>query len=320
MKSIFKFSILLALATVLSAQNKIDQTTIDRTTTTPPKSVTSSGGGSGNIATSDSGAQRPIFLNTKLLSAFAGYDGKITYRSNPLTLPGDMKQAKTGIWQNSFFGGASLSPIDTDIAVLTPFFGGGWTTSDYLNDNLSTLNDTATSAYGLLMIQHESGWGFRGGLSYANVRNNDTESEDYSEFYPNIGAMTTYALNSDILAIIDFSWGYHLSKSDSLLGGNTQSLNNWDAALSYSLRLNYWDFVITPNYRLGYKKFTEDQTVNEGRKDVMHTLSSKLDYLVTDNFKLSANTSYSRRNSSGGAGTDYKNFDAGATISINVTF
>ena len=320
MKSIFKLSILLASAAILSAQNKIDQTTIDRTTTTPPKSVTSSGGGSGNVAATDSGAQRPIFLNTKLLSAFAGYDGKITYRSNPLTLPGDMKQAKTGIWHNSFFGGASLSPIDTDIAVVTPFFGGGWTMSDYLNDNLSTLNDYATSAYGLLMIQHESGWGFRGGVSYANVRNNDTDSEDYSEFYPNIGAMTTYALNADTLAIIDFSWGYHLSKSDSLLGGNTQSLNNWDAALSYSLRHSYGDFVITPNYRLGYKRFTEDGTVNDGRKDVMHTLSIKVDYPVADNLKLSANTSYSRRNSSGGAGTDYKNFDAGATVSINISF
>jgi len=320
MKSIFKLSILLAPAAILSAQNKIDQTTIDRTTTTPPKSVTSNAGGSGNVAASDSGAQRPIFLNTKLLSAFAGYDGKITYRSNPLTLPGDMKQAKTGIWQNSFFGGASLSPIDTDIAVVTPFFGGGWTMSDYLNDNLSTLNDYATSAYGLLMIQHESGWGFRGGVSYANVRNNDTDSEDYSEFYPNIGAMTTYALNADTLAIIDFSWGYHLSKSDSLLGGNTQSLNNWDAAFSYSLRHSYGDFVITPNYRLGYKRFTEDGTVNDGRKDVMHTLSIKVDYPVADNLKLSANTSYSRRNSSGGAGTDYKNFDAGATVSINISF
>jgi hypothetical protein len=320
MKSIFKLSILLASAAILSAQNKIDQTTIDRTTTTPPKSVTSSGDGSGNVAATDSGAQRPIFLNTKLLSAFAGYDGKITYRSNPLTLPGDMKQAKTGIWQNSFFGGASLSPIDTDIAVVTPFFGGGWTMSDYLNDNLSTLNDYATSAYGLLMIQHESGWGFRGGVSYANVRNNDTDSEDYSEFYPNIGAMTTYALNPDTLAIIDFSWGYHLSKSDSLLGGNTQSLNNWDAAFSYSLRHSYGDFVITPNYRLGYKRFTEDGTVNDGRKDVMHTLSIKVDYPVADNLKLSANTSYSRRNSSGGAGTDYKNFDAGATVSINISF
>jgi hypothetical protein len=320
MKSIFKLSILLASAAILSAQNKIDQTTIDRTTTTPPKSVISSKGGSGNVAATDSGAQRPIFLNTKLLSAFAGYDGKITFRSNPLTLPGDMKQAKTGILQNSFFGGASLSPIDTDVAVITPFFGGGWTMSDYLNDNLSTLNDYATNAYGLLMIQHESGWGFRGGVSYANVRNNDTESEDYSEFYPNIGAITTYSINPDTLAIIDFSWGYHLSKSDSLLGSNTQSLNNWDAALSYSLRHSYGDFVITPNYRLGYKRFTEDGTINDGRKDVMHTLSAKVDYPVADNLKLSANTSYSRRDSSGGAGTDYENFDAGATISINVSF
>ena len=52
----------------------------------------------------------------------------------------------------------------------------------------------------------------------------------------------------------------------------------------------------------------------------MHTLSIRADYPIADNLKLSANTSYSRRNSSGGAGTDYKNFDAGATISLNVNF
>ena len=98
-------------------KTKIDQTTIDRTTTTPPQSLSSGAGPNAGVSASDSGAQRPVFLNTNLLTAFAGFGGTITYRSNPLTLPGDMKQAKTGIWQNSFSGGASLSPIDTDVAV-----------------------------------------------------------------------------------------------------------------------------------------------------------------------------------------------------------
>jgi hypothetical protein len=75
---------------------------------------------SNGVGASDTGAQRPIFLNTEQISAFAGFDTKVLYRSNPLTLSGDLTQTKTGIWQNSFYGGASLSPIDTDTASLDP--------------------------------------------------------------------------------------------------------------------------------------------------------------------------------------------------------
>jgi len=317
MKFVTSFFLSLLLAMFAFGQ-KIDQTTRSFDGA-PPSSVSSKNTNNGQgIGASDTGAQRPVFLDTDQISAFAGFDTKVTYRSNPLTLSGDLTQTKTGIWQNSFFGGASLSPIDTDSAVVTPVFGGSWTMSDYLNDNLSSLNDYATSAYALLMVQHETGIGFRGGVSYANVRNNDSDTEDYSEFYPNIGAMKTYGLGPDTLAIVDISGGFHLTNSDSLLGSNTESLNNWDASLSYSLRHLYQDFVITPGYRIGYKRFTEDNTVNDGRKDVTHTLSIKVDYPIIDNVKLSASSSYTRRNSN--ISSDYKSLDAGANIGINVSF
>jgi hypothetical protein len=296
---------------------KIDQTTRDFNGA-PPSSVSSKSSGSRGISASDTGAQRPVFLKTEQISAFAGFDTKVTYRSNPLTLTGDLTQAKTGIWQNTFFGGASLSPIDTDTSVVTPVFGGSWTMSDYLNENLSSLNDYATSAYALLMVQHETGIGFRGGVSYSNVRNNDTDTEDYSEFYPNIGAMKTYGLGPDTLAIIDLSGGFHLTQSDSLLGSSKKALNNWDAALSYNLRHLYYDFVITPGYRLGYKKFTEGNTINDGRKDVTHTLSVKIDYPIIENVNLSVASSYTKRNSN--LSSDYKSLDAGANIGINYKF
>jgi len=314
------------LSFILNAQNvnerkpEVYQDAVNRVGTTPPNNVSGKqDNNSGSTTASDAGAQRPVFLKTDALSLFAGYDAKITYRSNPLTLDGDLKQAKTGIWQNSFYGGGSLNPIDTSIAVVTPYFGGSWTMSDYLNDNLSSLNDYASSAYGLLMIQHESGVGLRGGVSYANVRNNDTDSEDYSEFYPNIGAMKTYSIDADTIAIVDVSGGFHLTKADPLLGSNTQTLNSWDAAFSYGIRHNYWKLVISPNYRLTYKKYTEGGTINDGRKDVSHTLSIKIELPIIENATIGVNTAYTRRNSSGG-GNDYKSLDAGAIIGINVRF
>ena len=312
-------TIILSTSIVLSTfAQKIDQTTRNFDGAPPSSLSSSESSNTPKIGASDAGAQRPIFLSSEQISAFAGFDSKVTYRSNPLTLSGDLTKNKTGIWNNSFFGGASLSPIDLDSAVVTPVFGGSWTMSDYLNDNLSALNDYATSAYALLMIQHETGIGFRGGLSYANVRNNDTDTEDYSEFYPNIGAMKTYGLGPDTIAIIDISGGYHFTKSDSLIGSNKQTLNNWDANLAYNIRHLYHDFVITPGYRLGFKSFTEGNTINDGREDVTHTLSVKVDYPIIDNVNLSANTSYTRRNSN--VSNDYKSFDAGANIGINVKF
>ena len=78
--------ITLSTSIALSAfAQKLDQTTRDFDGA-PPSSV-SSGKSSDNdsIGASDTGAQRPIFLNTEQISAFAGFDTKVTYRSNPLT-------------------------------------------------------------------------------------------------------------------------------------------------------------------------------------------------------------------------------------------
>jgi len=43
-------------------------------------------GGSKDLSESDTGAQRPILLKTKGISAFFGYDSKYYYQSNPLRL------------------------------------------------------------------------------------------------------------------------------------------------------------------------------------------------------------------------------------------
>ena len=69
---------------------------------------------------------------------------------------------------------------------------------------------------------------------------------------------------------------------------------------------------------MGYKKFTEGNTINDGRKDVTHTLSVKVDYPIIENVNLSAASSYTKRNSN--LSSDYKSIDAGANIGINFKF
>ena len=323
---LFKTLTLTCLSTSFALAQNVNQDQTTRNFDKAPPATVSSGNSNsnGNVGASDTGAQRPIFLNTEQISAFAGFDTKYFLRTNPTTKSGTSKYAPSYVWQNSFYGGASLSPIDTDTAVLTPIFGGSWTMTDYLRPpdkkgDLSDLNDYATSAYALLMIQHESGIGFRAGVSYASVRNNKTDTEDYSEFYPNVGAMKTYGLGPDTLAIVDISGGLHLSESaGSFFVPDTDTLDNWDASLSLSIRHQFLDFIITPNYRMGYKKFIN--SINDGRKDVSHAVSLKVDYQIIENVNLTADTSYSRRNSSVESYDDYKNVEGGAKIGINYKF
>jgi hypothetical protein len=317
---------------------QVDQTAIDRPTG-PPEGTVGGGTQSGNGGkASDAGAQRPISVQLGGLSVFAGYDTKIVYRYNPQQMSPDLldgltsgikQQDKSGIWQNTVSAGASAMPIDTDTLVITPLAGISWTASDYLNEKLSKpLNDYATTAYSLLMIQHESGWGFRAGTSYTNVRNNNNDSEDYREFYPNLGAMKTFSLGSDTLGILDVSGGFHITKASSsdLLyrgihgTGNYEQLNNRDFTVSYTIRHNFHDFVISPCYRFSYKKFTEDDTTNSGRWDIMNILSLKADYALHENIDLSTSYSYSRRNSSNENADDMKTYDLGFNIGFNVRF
>jgi len=66
--NIIKLAAIFAAApSIIFAQ--VDSTTIERNNQ-PPSSVTSSDGSNANVETTDSGAQRPIFLKTENISAW----------------------------------------------------------------------------------------------------------------------------------------------------------------------------------------------------------------------------------------------------------
>ena len=117
--------------------------------------------------------------------------------------------------QIRFHGSAGLGVYDMDTSVVTPFIGASWSMTDftYKNDNevvkdLSTLNFNTTTAYLLFLVQHESGWAFRGGL-YANDRSTETDTEEYSEIFPSVGVTKAYSISDNALGILDASFGAH---------------------------------------------------------------------------------------------------------------
>lgn len=299
-------------------QNRSDST--ERPQPAPLSASSDNNSGSSNVSASDTGAQRPISLKKKGISSYFGYDSKYFYRSNPLATASAMKQP-TGMWTNTFYGGAGLGVYDMDSAVITPYIGGSWTTNEYVEGELEQFNYNSTSAYVLLLAQYGNGWSTRIGLSYANDRSTDNDTEDYRDYSPNIGVMKAYSLNDSTTAIFDASIASHDTDSLVIAGMNPGKLDNLELAASYGLRHLYGDFTVSPKYKLIYKSY--DTGLNDGRDDLSHVLSLKIDYPLSESFKLSAFGGFTSRDSSSGldgVDYDYESYDAGASLGLSARF
>jgi hypothetical protein len=273
------------------------------------------------VNASDAGAQRPVKLKKKGVSTFFGYSSKYFYRSNPLMASGKLSQQKTAMWTNAFFAGAGLGVIETDSSVITPYIGGSWTINDYIEGGLDTLNYNSSGAYALLLAQYGNGWSARAGVNYASDSSTENDTEDYSEFFPNIGVMKAFALTDSTLGIFDASVGKHVTSSFDLFKGKDAGvLDNWEMASSYSLKWNATGkLAFTPQYRLSYKVYEDGS--NKDRDDLTNALSLRIAYNLSSSVTLDLSTSYSKRTTSGvPINMDFKNLDTGAGLALNARF
>lgn len=269
-------------------------------------------------AASDTGAQRPILLKKKGISSFFGFDTKYFYRENPLATESDSKQP-TGMWTNTFFGGAGLGVYDADYAVVTPYIGASWTINDYIEGELGRFNYNSTSAYALLLAQYENGWSLRVGVNYANDRSTEFDTEDYRDVSPSIGALRAYSLNENTLGVFDVALSTHDTDSVFLpgLGGADapSKLDNTEVYASYSLVHKINQFVISPKYKVIHKKY--DSGLNDGRKDIIHNLTLKVEREISESINLTAFGGYTKRDSSGvSTNYDYSSYDAGIGLGL----
>ena len=281
------------------------------------------------LSESDTGAQRPISLNDGGISAFFGFDTKFFYRENPLSQTDESKLSifETAMWTNTFFGGAGLGVFDFDDAIVTPYVGGSYTINDYLEDNLDVLqlNYNSTSVYALLLAQHSSGWSGRIGVTYAMDRSTEFDTEDYSEYFPNIGVMKTYSLGPNTIGILDAYAGLHLSTIEAVDAPGTTSdipednLDTVEFAASYGLKHDFGKITFLPKYLISHKSYSNGQ--NSSRDDLTHTLSLKADYPILDSFILSGFAGYTVRDSSGTTSNyDYNNLDGGFGFTLTSRF
>ena len=274
----------------------------------------------GGIAASDAGAQRPVKVKKGGVSTFFGYNSKYFYRSNPLMSGTKLSNQKTAMWTNTFYSGVGLGVIDTDTTVITPYVGASWTINDYIEGGLDKLNYNSTGAYAMLLAQYGSGWSSRVGVSYASDSSTEFDTEDYKEYYPNLGVMKAVTLSDSVLGIFDASAGKHITDTLNIFKGTDDgNLDNWEMAGSYGLKWNPSERLsFSPQYRLSYKIY--DDGNNKDREDLTNMFSLRIAYQLASSVTLDLSSSYTDRSTSGRTGLDFKNMDTGGGLSLTARF
>ena len=285
-----------------------------------PGNGAATGGEAAGAAASDAGAQRPVKLKKKGVSTFFGYNSKYFYRSNPLMKEGKLSENKSAMWNNTFYAGSGLGVIETDSTVITPYVGGSWTINDYVKGELSKFNYNSTGAYILLLAQYGSGWSSRTGINYASDSSTEYDTEDYSEYFPNVGLMKASSVGDSTLGIFDVSAGKHITNSvDGSTTPTDSILDNWEIAGSYGLNWRPTERLsFAPQYRLSYKIY--DKGTNSDRDDLTNMISLRIGYKLASSVSLDLSTAYTKRSTSGVSNLDFKNLDTGAGLSLNARF
>ena len=165
------------------------------------------------------------------------------------------------------------------------------------------------------MAQYGNGWAARIGVSYSNSRGTELDTEDFSEFFPNIGVMKAYTVSDQTVAIFDAYLGQHATTISAIPGiVGEDELDNFEIAASYGLKYTEGAFSLSPKYLLSYKTFD-----NDDRNDFSHIFSLKGNYLINESFDLGVFGTYTSRDSDIDS-NDYDNLDGGLGLTLNARF
>ena len=270
---------------------------------------------------SDTGAQRPVSLTDGEISAFFGYDTKYFYRSNPLAQDGDLSQVETDMWTNTFFAGLS-SVIESDKGVYTPYINSAYTVNDYLIDDLGDFNYNTSHISTGLFSYYGGTTTYYAKIDYNMDKSTEFDTEDFSEFFPQIGMLTSFQPSKNFALRSTFGFGYHYTKITA--AGSTRPedlLDNFEVYALLSPSIPSFPLLETVGltYRLSYQNYDNGSYSN--REDFSHSILSKyeLPLFESDAPDLYLYSVYSLRNSNDNT-FDYKSVDAGFGLSLMARF
>lgn len=328
MKQIYKISsINLLLVTALFSQNQDNvQSRIEGTDRTQGNSINAQINGNNSeknndASSSDTGAQRPISLNDDEISAFFGYDSRYYYRSNPLFVNADIsEEVESDMWTNTFFTGVS-SVIEKDDSAYTPFLTASYTVNDYLEDDLGAFNYNATNITTGLFSYYGGQNTYFVKIAYNMDRSTENDTEDFSEFFSQIGLISSFKVLNKLNINTTVGIGQHSSTIDDVSGTRPEDL--MDNLEIYALSVFSFgnDFLdnLGLTYRISYQSYENGDYSD--RNDLSHSFSGGYGFTLfeADQPNLYLFSSYSIRNSDNNT-FDYDNVDAGFGINLIANF
>ena len=328
MKQIYKIlSINLLLVTALFSQNQDKvQSRIEGTDRTQGNNINAQISGNNSednndASSSDTGAQRPISLNDEEISAFFGYDSRYYYRSNPLFVNGDIsEEVESDMWTNTFFTGVS-SVIEKDDSAYTPFLTASYTVNDYLEDDLGAFNYNATNITTGLFSYYGGQNTYFVKIAYNMDRSTENDTEDFSEFFPQIGLISSFQFLNKLNINTTVGVGQHSSIIDDVRGTRPEDLMDNLEIYALSVFSFGHDFLdsLGLTYRISYQSYENGDYSN--RNDLSHTFSGGYGFTLfdADQPNLYLFSAYSIRNSDNNT-FDYDNVDAGVGINLIANF
>ena len=302
------------------------QSRIEGTDRSQPDPITGQSSGAQSSSTndaaeSDTGAQRPVSLSESEISAYFGYDTKYFYRSNPLAQDGDLSQFETDMWTNTFFGGVS-SVIDSGDGVHTPYLSGSYTINDYLLDDLGDFNYN-TSHLSLGFYSYFGGAAtYFAKVDYNMDKSTEYDTEDFSEFFPQIGLITTLQPSDTTSLKTTIGIGYHSTTIVEAGASRPEDLlDNVEVYAVFSPSFSDIDFIdaLGLTYRISFQSY--DNGDYSDREDLSHALSGGYDFTLFDSEtpNLYLYSVYSVRNSNNNS-FDYESVDAGIGLTLIARF
>ena len=301
-------------------QSRIEGT--DRTQSSiPNQTANAPSSAQADTSESDTGAQRPVSLSDSDISAFFGYDTKYFYRSNPLAQDGDLSQVETDMWTNTFFAGLS-SVIESDKGVHTPYINSAYTVNDYLVDDLGDFNYNTSHISTGLFSYFGGAATYYAKIDYNMDKSTEFDTEDFSEFFPQIGMITSFQPSTSFALSSVLGFGYHYTNITAAGPSRPEDmLDNFEVYALLSPLIPAFPLFETVGmtYRLSYQKY--ENGAYSSREDFSHSLLSKykLPVFESDAPDLYLYSVYSLRDSNDNS-FDYKSLDAGFGLSLMARF
>jgi len=302
------------------------QSRIEGTDRVQPDPVTGQSSGAQSSSTndaaeSDTGAQRPVSLSDSEISAYFGYDTKYFYRSNPLAQDGDLSQFETDMWTNTFFGGLS-TVVESGEGVYTPYLSGSYTINDYLLDDLGDFNyNTSHLSLGVYSYYGGSATYFAK-VDYNMDKSTEFDTEDFSEFFPQIGLISTLQPTDFISLKTTLGIGYH-STTIAEAGASRPDdlLDNVEVYAVLAPSFSNIDLIdaLGLTYRISFQSY--DNGDYSDREDISHAISGGYDFTLFDSEtpNLYIYSVYSVRDSNDNS-FDYESVDAGIGLTLIARF